>query len=83
MKIGKELQKILDKTYAPLSTIERSMGRYDLRFDTDQIGRPILLFAGKANAQGRIVGERFTRRIVTNEVGNVIKDHWDNQGKIS
>lgn len=82
MKIGADLQKILNKTYQPDTMIQQTMGRYDLAFKTDEQGRPILLFVGKADEQGHIKGERFSRRIVTDQNGAVIKDHWDNKGKV-
>jgi hypothetical protein len=82
MKLGKDLEKILSRTYEADTMIDRSMGRYDLAFKTDDKGRPILLFIGKADELGKIKGERFARRIVEDAAGNVIKDHWDNKGKI-
>jgi hypothetical protein len=83
MKLGNDIQKILAKTYEADAMINRTMGRYDLAFKTDDLGRPILLFLGKADEQGRIKGERFARRLVTDAEGQVVKDHWDNKGKIS
>lgn len=83
MKLGNDVMKILGRTYEPDAMIERSMGRYDLAFKTDELGRPVLLFLGKANENGRIKGERFARRLVADAAGNIIKDHWDNKGKIS
>lgn len=83
MKLGNDIQKILSKTYEADAMISRTMGRYDLAFKTDELGRPILLFLGKADEHGRIKGERFARRLVADAEGNLIKDHWDNKGKIS
>lgn len=82
MKLGKDIQKILDKTYEPNTMIERVMGRYDLAFKTDEVGRPVLLFLGKADDKGRIQGERFARRLVTDAAGTITKDHWDNKGRV-
>jgi hypothetical protein len=31
--------------------------RYDLAFKTDETGRPVLLFIGKKDGQGKIKGE--------------------------
>jgi hypothetical protein len=83
MKIGSPLLKILNKNYQPSSLHELKFGRYDLALKTDDLGRPTLLFIGHKNAAGKIEGERFTRRIVADGEGNVIKDHWDNKGKIN
>jgi hypothetical protein len=81
MKLGKDVYKVLEKTYEPDTVIERKMGRYHLAFKTDNFGRAILLFVGKADDHGKIKGERFARRLVTDSTGKVIKDHWDNMGK--
>jgi hypothetical protein len=82
MKIGEPLLKILKKTYQPGELIRQGFGRYDLAFKTDEQGRPVLLFIGKADEYGVITGERFSRRLVFDASGKVLKDHWDNQGKI-
>jgi hypothetical protein len=81
MKVGPELLKILSKPYAPDQLISQRFGRYDLAFKTDEQGRPILLFIGKADAAGMIKGERFVRRLQADKDGQIIKDHWDNKGK--
>ncbi|SDE97480.1 hypothetical protein SAMN05216464_111142 [Mucilaginibacter pineti] len=82
MKIGPELSKVLSKTYEPSALIEMIFQRYDLVMKTDDAGRPVLLFIGKKNAQGKINGERFARRLLTDEDGNIVKDHWDHKGKV-
>jgi hypothetical protein len=81
MKLGKQILNILSKTYAASTMVETSFGRYDLAFRTDEAGRPVLLFIGIKNENGRITGERFSRKIVIDKEGKVIKDHWDNKGK--
>jgi hypothetical protein len=81
MKLGKDICKVLEKAYEPDIIIERKMGRYNLVFKTDDFGRPVLLFVGKADEHGKIKGERFSRRLVIDTSGKVIKDHWDNKGK--
>ncbi len=83
MKLGKNIEKILGKTYPPATTVSQRMGRYDLVFKTDASGRPILLFIGAADENGRIKGEKFARRLVADDDGKLIKDHWDNKGKVS
>lgn len=81
MKIGDKLLKELSKCYEPESTINKKFGRYDLTFRTDADGNPIILFIGNRNAQGRIIGERFTRVMVRDPSGKVLKDHWDAKGR--
>jgi hypothetical protein len=80
MKLGTEIHKILAKPYPPDEMIHQRFGRYDLAFKTDDRGRPVLLFMGKADEDGIIKGERFARRLQTDKDGKVIKDHWDNKG---
>jgi hypothetical protein len=81
MKVGPELLKVLRKPYAPEQLIHERFGRYDLAFKTDELGRPVLLFMGRADADGKIKGERFTRNLITDKDGRIVKDHWDNKGK--
>ncbi len=81
MKLGKDIQKVLSQTYAADTLIERQVGKHSLAIQTDSFGRPVLLFLGKKDGPGKIKGERFSRRFVTDAAGHIIKDHWDNKGK--
>lgn len=81
MVLGEEIMKILNKFYEPSSFVERSFKRYDIAFKTDDAGRPILLFIGKKDENGKLKGERFARRLVFGIDGQIVKDHWDNKGK--
>jgi len=81
MKLGAQILKVLARTYPPSQLVELPFGRYDIAFQTDNVGRPILLFVGQKQANGLIRGERYTRRLVTEPNGLIIKDHWDAQGK--
>jgi hypothetical protein len=81
MTIGYELLKILNKLYEPSGFIETKFKRYDIAFKTDEAGRPILLFIGKKDENGKINGERFARRLTFSDDGQIVKGHWDNKGK--
>ncbi|SDD70355.1 hypothetical protein SAMN04487996_1025 [Dyadobacter soli] len=81
MKIGDKLLKELSKRYEPERTIDKKFGRYDLTFRTDSDGNPVTLFIGNRGANGRITGGRFTRVIVRDPSGKVLKDHWDAKGR--
>lgn len=81
MKIGDKLLKELTKRYEPDSTIDKKFGRYDLTFRTDTDGNPVMLFIGTRDADGRINGNRFTRVMVRDAEGKVVKDHWDAKGR--
>lgn len=78
---GAPLRKILKKIYLPKQTTELRFGRYDIALQTDTLGLPILLFTGRRDEKGRIKGERFTRNLLMDEEGNILKDQWDCKGK--
>jgi len=82
MKIGEKLLKELNKKYEPDRMVNKKFGRYDIAFKTDVEGNPILLFIGNENLEGKITGNRFGRVLIKDKEGKVIKDHWDNKGKI-
>jgi hypothetical protein len=83
MVLGEAVLKILSKVYEPSTMVETKFKRYDMAFRTDEAGRPILLFIGTKDEAGKIKGERFARRLATDNEGKIIKDHWDNKGKAS
>lgn len=80
MKLGPEILKLLNKKYAPSTTIDSEFHRYDITFKTDAEGNPIQLFIGKRNEKGNVVGERFARNLKYDPEGKVLKDHWDRKG---
>ena len=82
MKIGEKLLKQLNKKYEPARMVNATFGRYDVAFKTDDEGNPILLFIGKADENGMIRGDHFSRRLVKDANGAVVKDHWDYKGKV-
>lgn len=81
-KIGEKLLKQLSKKYEPSSMIPATFGKYDVAFKTDEEGNPILLFIGQADENGMIKGDQFSRRLVKDPHGAVVKDHWDYKGKV-
>jgi hypothetical protein len=82
MKIGERLLKQLNKTYEPSTLVAFRFGRYDVATKTDEAGNPMLLFIGQADERGIIKGDQFTRRLLKDANGAVIKDHWDYKGKV-
>lgn len=72
--------KIINKTYEPNSLVELKFKRYDLALKTDEHGRGIVLFMGEKDANGKIKGDRYARRLVQNEDGTIVKDHWELKG---
>lgn len=80
--MGEALLKKLNKIYTPDTMIEDRFKNFDIRFKTDKAGHPVTLFIGTIKENGFIKGERFTRVLKFDESGNIIKDHWDNKGKV-
>lgn len=67
--------------YAPDSMIEMKFKGLDLMFKTDSDGNPVTLFIGKKTAEFKIKGERYSRTLIADADGAVIKDHWDLKGR--
>ena len=83
MGLGVDLLKKLKKTYEPSSMINIKYRGKDVAFKTDPAGNPIQLFIGRMNDDGIVKGERYSRHLVTDQDGKVVKDHWDLKGKSS
>lgn len=83
MALGPAIIKILGKQYEPNSFIERRFQKYDLGFKTDDQGNPIVVFLGVKQDSGKIKGRRYARRLVKDENGKIVKDHWDDKGPSS
>ena len=82
MKIGENLLKKLNKKYEPDTMVNLKFRGYDIALKTDEEGNPILMFIGQANEAGIIKGDRYARRLLKDENGNTVKDHWDYKGKV-
>ena len=80
--IGEPLLKKLNKLYEPSALINLKFKSYDLVVKTDEEGNPILLFIGKSDKEGKIKGDRYARRLLKDNAGKIIKDHWDYKGKV-
>lgn len=81
MKLSEGLLAKLGKKYEPLSMIDMKYKGKDLSLKTDVEGNPVVLFIGKIHKNGKIKGERFTRTLIRDSSGGLIKDHWDLKGK--
>lgn len=82
MKLNEELRLRLSKKYQPSSMVDMKYHGKDVSFKTDEEGNPTILFIGKMQANGKIKGERFTRTLIRDQHGSLIKDHWDLKGKV-
>jgi hypothetical protein len=82
MHIGENLLKKLNKKYETSTVVSLKFRGYDIALKTDEEGNPILMFIGKADAEGQIKGDRYARRLLKDKEGKIIKDHWDYKGKV-
>jgi hypothetical protein len=80
MSLGPAILKILNKQYAANAFIEKRFQKYDLGFKTDEGGNPVVLFMGTRQPSGKIRGRRYARRLLKDDAGKIVKDHWDDKG---
>ena len=83
MKLGEQLIKKISGRFEPLSTLRLRFRNNDLVLKTDKEGNAIQLFIGKANAEGIIKGDRYSRSLIRDRDGLLIKDYWERKGKAS
>ncbi|RYZ22625.1 MAG: hypothetical protein EOO16_08455 [Chitinophagaceae bacterium] len=81
MKLGERLLKELNKKFAPAVSLQLKVGGFDIALITDEEGRAIQAFIGKADPHGAIRGDRFARTLKWDREGKLIKDHWERKGK--
>lgn len=81
MKISDALLQKLDKKYEPSSMVAMKFKGNDLTVKTDSDGNPVVMFIGKIQPDGRIKGERYSRTLLKDTTGKLIKDDWDLKGK--
>jgi hypothetical protein len=83
MALSEDLIKKLSKPYPPGAMSDLKFRGNDLTVKADEAGHAILLFIGRRMEDGHIKGERYARRLVFDESGKALKDHWELKGKSS
>ena len=81
MGLSADLLLRLTRKYEPSSLIRSTFRGKELAIQTDHEGNAMTLFIGRADASGRIKGQRYARTLKADAEGRVIKDHWDLKGK--
>lgn len=81
MKLGEDLVKKINGKYEPSSMVPMRYRNLDLILKIDKEGNAVQLFIGKANEEGNIKGDRYSRSIIKDREGKVIKDYWERKGK--
>ena len=83
MKLSEDLEKKLKAKFEASSTVTMRYRNNDMVIRTDKEGNAIQVFIGKANEDGLIKGDRYSRSIIRDREGKVIKDFWERKGKAS
>ena len=83
MKLSEDLEKKLKAKFEASTTVEMRYRNNDMVIRTDKEGNAIQFFIGKANDEGVIKGDRYSRSIIRDREGRVIKDYWERKGKAS
>ena len=83
MPLSEELLKKLKKLYEPSLNIQFRFRGKDVILITDKDGQAMQLFVGQMKENGNIKGERYSRKIVRDKTGQIVRDHWDRKGKSS
>ena len=81
-KVGDKLATKLSKPFAPDTRIDDEFKGNDLTIFTNDNGDAMVLFIGERRPDGSIKGDRFARRLVRDENGKTVKNHWDYKGRV-
>ena len=83
MGLREDLIKKLKRKFEPSATTQFRYRANDVVIQSDEEGNAIRAFIGKANDEGMIKGDRYSRILLKDKEGKVIKDHWDRKGRAS
>lgn len=81
MKLGEALLKKINAVQERAALVRLRFRDQDVVVRTDEEGQAVQVFLGRADTEGRIRGDRFSRTIVKDREGKVIKDYWERKGK--
>jgi hypothetical protein len=83
MSLSEGLIKKLKQKFEPLSMVQIRFRSHNIAIQTDSEGNAVKAFIGKLDEKGMIRGDRYSRVMVKDRNGNVLKDHWDRKGYAS
>jgi hypothetical protein len=81
MSLAADLLKKINKKFDPQSWVSLRYRTHDVALQTDEEGNAVRMFIGRLKDDGVIKGERYSRVLVRDREGRIIKDHWDRKGK--
>jgi hypothetical protein len=83
MALSDDVIKQLKQKFEPSTTTQFRYRSNDIVVQADEEGNAIRAFIGKANDEGTIKGDRYSRTLKRDKDGNIMKDHWERKGKAS
>lgn len=83
MALSDDLIKKLKRKFEISTTTLFRYKANDVIVQSDEDGNAVRFFIGKATDEGMIKGDRYSRTLVKDKAGNIIKDHWERKGKAS
>ncbi len=82
MKLADKLVKLINRKHEPGTMVSLRFGQQDIRLRTDKEGNAVQMFIGREK-EGVIWGDRYSRTIITDREGQLLKDYWERKGKAS
>ncbi|HTM91458.1 MAG TPA: hypothetical protein VL095_03500 [Flavisolibacter sp.] len=83
MSLSDDLIKKLKRKFDPSVTTQFRYRTNDIVVQSDNEGNAIRVFIGKADEDGIIKGDRYSRTLKKDREGKIIKDHWERKGRAS
>lgn len=83
MSLSDDLIKKLKRKFEPLTTTQFRYRTSDIVVQSDGEGNAIRVFIGRADQEGIVKGDRYSRTLKKDEEGKIIKDHWEKKGRAS
>lgn len=83
MSLSDDLIKKLKRKFEPLTITQFRYRTSDIVVQSDDEGNAIRVFIGRADQEGIVKGDRYSRTLKKDEEGKIIKDHWEKKGRAS
>jgi hypothetical protein len=83
MALSDDLIKKLKRKFEPSTTTQFRYRTNDIVVQADDEGNAIRMFIGKADEEGTVRGDRYSRTLKKDREGNITKDHWERKGRAS
>lgn len=83
MALSNDLIKKLKAKFEVSTTNQFRYRNSDIVVQTDEEGNAVRAFIGKADNEGIVKGDRYSRTLKKDREGRIIKDHWERKGKAS